>query len=446
MKARTPKKEAGALYSIMSEAHVRKAFMPELEDLAEEFLAILKELGKRQRIPDRSFCARLSKEVDKLEAFLDDHGASKNKQFFYLRELVASIRWVNIAIFQLVHLMVRFEQYSLELTAQEAGTFLGDIRKNAIFYLQDMKNLGREVLKEWRALKLREKKSRKPGPDSPESMQKKLLPSDLDLDIVKDREDRVTQIMLKFLKVTETFSMFVCEIGGPEDFNEEVLEKYRSSFNSLQSLYDTYLQNTDVERDVPDLKKVRGIVSVALHLQEIGRALMHAVERHSDVVRKYPGARNIGSLLNKGRMRSSVRDFVLANSVRIVGGAGNVGQRVFTAMGVDPDEFVLETRALSVPSYRLEDFHIRPITPVTQIAGKYRVDTHLYFNRTRYDLKSALEMTIAIPDIRDALAKGNVRILIQGPRKAVREVIAFFRQKCGAVEEPIVCTLAKRAS
>ena len=55
--------------------------------------------------------------------------------------------------------------------------------------------------------------------------------------------------------------------------------------------------------------------------------------------------------------------------------------------------------------------------PVTQIAEKYKLDTNLYYNRNKYNLKSAVEMMIAIPDIREVLIKENVEIMLQGPKK-----------------------------
>ncbi|MFN3347212.1 MAG: hypothetical protein ACK42E_05330, partial [Candidatus Bipolaricaulaceae bacterium] len=61
------------------------------------------------------------------------------------------------------------------------------------------------------------------------------------------------------------------------------------------------------------------------------------------------------------------------------------------------------------------------------------------FNRKKYKLKDSIEMAIAIPDIREALAKENVRIVIQGPLSALNEIGEFFKEKCGAVEQNLKC-------
>jgi len=79
--------------------------------------------------------------------------------------------------------------------------------------------------------------------------------------------------------------------------------------------------------------------------------------------------------------------------------------------------------------------------PVTQIAEKYKLDTNLYYNRNKYNLKSAVEMMIAIPDIREVLIKENVEIMLQGPKKAVNEIADFIKAQCGAYEKEIVCSI-----
>ncbi|HOC03651.1 MAG TPA: HPr family phosphocarrier protein, partial [bacterium] len=113
----------------------------------------------------------------------------------------------------------------------------------------------------------------------------------------------------------------------------------------------------------------------------------------------------------------------------------DLAEQIFKALGIDPDEYILETVAILISPYRIEDFHLRPVMPVTQIASKYSAKIDLYFNRKRYDLKSPLEMAMAIPDIRERLANESARLIIRGPRKATREILQFFNQCCGAIPE-----------
>jgi len=209
----------------------------------------------------------------------------------------------------------------------------------------------------------------------------------------------------------------------------------------MESLYDTYLKNTEVEKNFQDLRKIRSYMAITLHLLEIGKALVHFYERHSDKVSKYSTAVQISYLVNKQKIKETIRELVLAYAIVFLLKGKDVSMKIFSKMGRDADEFIYSTKMMIIPSHRLEDFHLRPIMPVTQIAAKYDIDTHLYYNRNKYNLKSPIEMAIAVPDIRDVLAKENVEIMLQGPRKSVSELCEFLKEKCGAYERAIVCNL-----
>lgn len=270
-------------------------------------------------------------------------------------------------------------------------------------------------------------------------MQKKILPPDIEEDVVKEKEERVVEILVKFLENAEVFNTFVCSVKSEEEITEEVMEKYRSIFNQMESLYDTFLKNTEIENTYPDIKKIRSYIALSLHLLEMGKALAHFYERHTDRLKKYSSSSHIA--LSKDRIKHTIKEFILNYSIYFLLAGKSTSVKIFQKMGMDPDEFMYSTKKLILPSYRIEDFHIRPIMPVTQIAGKYQLDTYLYYNRNKYNLKSTVEMMIAIPDIRDVLSKENVEIIIQGPKKAVNEITEFLKEKCGASEQEIVCSL-----
>jgi len=440
------KNDTSSLVEIMDEKEIQKEFLKELRIETKNLFNIIEEIKKDGDMPDKEIVFLLQKEVEKVETFLDDYGATNNRLFFYFRELIASVRWINIAIFQCLHLFARFETYNLNLTGQERKVFLRDVGKSLNFYLQGLRNLGKELFNEAESLGLKKQKPKFKSVQSHISIQKKILPLDLDDNIVKKKKERVIEILMKFLEACEKFGVFVCEIASVEQITEEVLEKFRSTFNQIQSLYDSYLKNTDVETKLPELKKIRGHISVTLHLLEIGRALMHFYERHSDKIRKYPSAIKIAQLVNKAGIRMNVKNFVLGNSLTFAMKSKEIGKEIFKAIGTEPDEFILDTNVFIVPAYRIEDFHIRPIMPITQIANKYRIDSFLYFNRKKYNLKSAIEMAIAIPDVREMLVEENTRIMIQGPRKCVKEMKSFLKEKCGAYQKKIVCKVVKVSS
>jgi hypothetical protein len=439
------KKKTESLIKVMDDKEIEKGFLADLEIVTQDLFGIFEELLEMQKFPNRELIFAIMKEVDEIETFLDDYGATHNKKFFYFRELIASVRWINIAIFQGLHILVRLESYHMEISPEEKKVFIERLRKAVSFYLQELKTLAGELKGEASKYNFGETKARSEEQKGLLKIQKKILPSDLNENIVKEKKERVFEILIKFLESSEAFNVFVCDIASETEVvdvvTEEALEKHRSVFNQIESLYDTYLKNSRIEKKFYSLRSIRSYIAITLHLLEIGKALVHFYERHSDKVSRYSTAVQISHLVNKKKINETLKELVLTYSVFFLQDGIELSTKIFKDMGRDADEFIYSTKMMTIPSHRIEDFHIRPIMPVTNIANRYKLDTYLYYNRNRYNLKSPIEMTIAIPDIREVLAKENVEVKLQGPRKSVDEVCKFFREKCGAYERSIVCNL-----
>ncbi len=435
------KKGPGSLVKIMDEEEIKRDFVPRLNIITKPLFIIFEELIQKEDFPDRELIFSIMREVDEIETFLDDYGASHNKKFFYFRELIGSIRWINIFIFQGLHILARVKSYNLDVSEREKAIFIKELKKTITLYLTTLKNLGATLQEE--ALKIGIKKPREKYSKKKMliEIQKKILPPDIEEDVVKEKEERTISILVKFLENAEMFNTFVCGIKSDEEITEEIMEKYRSIFNQIESLYDTFLKNTEIENKYPDLKKIRSYVALSMHLLEMGKALTHFYERHSDKVRKYSSSSQLSRLVPDVTIKETLKEFILNYSIYFLLTGKSTSIKIFKKMGMDADEFIYSTRKLILYSYRIEDFHIRPVMPVTQIAGKYKLDTSLYYNRNKYNLKSPVEMAIAIPDIREGLSKENVEIMIQGPRKSVNEICEFLKEKCGASEKEIVCSL-----
>jgi len=437
------KKGPGSLVKIMDEEEIKKDFIPQLNILTSPLFIIFEELIHKRDIPERVCVFSIMMEVDAIETFLDDYGASHNKKFFYFRELIGSIRWINIAIFQGLHILARMKSYNLDIAEQVKDRFINDLKKIITLYLTTLKNLA--VILQEEALKIGLKKQKTRERYGKKKMlieiQKKILPPDIEEDTGKEKEEQAISIMIKFLESAERFNTFVCSMKSEEEITEEIMEKYRSIFHQIESLYDTFLKNTDIEYRYPELKNIRSYVALSLHLLEMGKALTHFYERHSDKVRRHSTSPRLSNLVSNLTIKKTLREFILNYSIYFLLAGKSTSVRIFKKMGMDADEFIYSTKKLILYSYRIEDFHIRPVMPVTQIAGKYKLDTYLYYNRNRYDLKSPVEMAIAIPDIREGLSKENVEIMIQGPRKSVNEICEFLKERCGTSEKDITCSL-----
>lgn len=434
---KTSKKSSRALEEIMTRKEIEKVFVPKLKEITANFFEIVRYFVEHKDTCSKEFFVTFTKESDKIESFLDDHGAANNRTFFYFRELIAAIRWFTQAIFQNLHIISRYDSYGLNLPSDEEKDFLDRLRKNLFFLLDTLTIFGCEVIAEGESLEICAKNNEVSADVvNFEIPYRKMLPSDIELaqQDIGDR-DRLIGFLLKFLDIGQDLEMF----SNPKDMEtiitEETLENFRSGYHRLQSTYDTYIGNTDIARRLTILDSLRGHISVNLHLLEMARSLIHFYERHTERLTKIsenkPGLRKI----HFHDIKKCVKSFILPFVFSFAKSGKILAEEIFKNLGTDPDEYVLESIAFVISPYRIEDFHLRPVMPVTQIAAKYSANIDLYFNRKRYDLKSPLEMAMAIPDIRERLATESARIIVRGPRKAAREIFEFFKKCCGAIQE-----------
>ncbi|RLB74567.1 MAG: hypothetical protein DRH15_15325, partial [Deltaproteobacteria bacterium] len=107
------KKSVDSLVKIMSKREIEEEFIKKLSIVSSNLFKIFNLFIPKKKPPTREICFTLMKELEEVETFLDDYGASQNKDFFYLRELIGSMRWINIALFHCLHISARISNYIL---------------------------------------------------------------------------------------------------------------------------------------------------------------------------------------------------------------------------------------------------------------------------------------------------------------------------------------------
>ena len=425
-----------SLFKILNEKEIKEEFIKKLSIIFSNLCKILNVFLSKRTLPTREISFTLMKEIEKIETFLDDYGASHNRTFFYFRELIASIRWLNIALFHSLHIFARIENYELQIKKNEKEKFIKELETNTRFYFSCIKNLIKELKKEAGKLGIEVHNEKFSEELVLPKIQKKILPPDLNTNSGTNGGNQIFNFLVKFLEESEKVNFLVCKKIYPEEVTEENLEKFRSIFHQLESMYDTFIIKTEIEKKTKYLITFRGYIALILHLLEIGRALTHFYERHSDEVRKYKTAIKITKIVDKEKIKEIVKNFILFYSLFFISKGKSLSYKIFKSLGTEAEEFIIQTVVLLIPTHRIEDFHIRPIMPITQIANKYKFDTYLYFQRKKYNLKNAIEVAIAIPDIRDFLVNKDVELVVQGPEKAVKEICEFLKEKCGAQIQP----------
>jgi len=426
--------KTSSLIKVMDEKEIEKEFLPQLENATKNIFKILQKFNSNSVLPQRELSFALMKEADEVEAFLDEFGANHNRKFFFFREMIATIKWFNIFLFQGLHLYARLEYYKLQISPEEYAQFKKDLKKHLLFAYKTIRKIRKKLFEEGKNLGLKITKIGEYSEKLFPQLQRKILPPNLDEEVAKEKEEMVFKILIKFLNVCEDFNVFCCRKN--EFLKEEPVEKYRSLFHQLESLYDTYIKNTNFEIEIEEFQKIRGHIAVSWHLLEMSKSIAHFYERHVEKLIHTNIYFKIMDCIGDEKKFNEIAEKFLFNYVLMFSLKGKeICGIIFNKMGKKPEEFLIETKILTIPSHRIEDFHIRPIMPVTQIANKYSPDIFLYFKRKKYNIKSPIEMAIAIPDIREELMKENVQIIIQGPLAAILKIVEFFKEKVGAVEQ-----------
>ncbi|MCL5674777.1 MAG: hypothetical protein M1501_03420 [Candidatus Omnitrophica bacterium] len=215
----------------------------------------------------------MSKESDNVEIFLDDYGARNNQKFYYFGELVASTRWITIAISHYTHILSRIDSYNLIFEDNEKKKFISYLEKELQINISSLKIFAKEILSTGKEIDILSPYKKETELQKNEKSVKKILPPDIYQKTISDKKERIFDILMKFLETGEKFEMFMKKYDIEIEPSEEILEDFRSSFHRLQALYDTYIKNTDIEERIPILVSLRGHISINLHLFEIGRAL-----------------------------------------------------------------------------------------------------------------------------------------------------------------------------
>jgi phosphotransferase system HPr-like phosphotransfer protein len=238
---------------------------------------------------------------------------------------------------------------------------------------------------------------------------------------LEEEKKNLVKITTEFLRVAqefealgfyEAYSLDQIRIIIPSGFNEQEARRFEMVVHSLQSSFDTYVNRSGVKFDDVRRKKLRGHISVVLHLLELTRRLLHYYERHLHEV----GYRNI---------YKRVRDKLAAavNPEHLLDRIVNYGLyyiSYFLVQGQDVAHEVLneniERSSVSVGIPQELGFHSRPCMLVAKIVQYYGGQVELMVDSDHFDASSVLDLQwaggkIQKEEIKEVVFKGDLRAL-----------------------------------
>lgn len=331
-----------------------------------------------------------------IEELLDAYGARHNRRWRHFRGYMAIIKRFSGAAYGLLHIKHVLPSYSL---LEVEGDF-ASATSEAIWFTGDViiRTLKR-ILEEADRLGLGTVDDVPPPGTYDESLPPGKLPNDLARRKVASVSETVTNLATAFLALAAESDLLHlvaraeeedCLSCVPDPVNEGAMRHLSHQFHNMQSLYDTFVLETETEDLDADLPVLRGHISIVFHLLRTATAFTHYYERH---IGNCPArSRSRGSPLVDGRrLLTTLTQYSITFASRYLA----AGQSLCQAMLKRYAEVTSEK--LPVPRYR--GFHVRPSTFVAKIVLHYGSEVQMVLDGKSYDASSPLEIFRANEEI-----------------------------------------------
>ncbi|MDD4098714.1 MAG: hypothetical protein PHC30_08085 [Lentisphaeria bacterium] len=341
--------------------------------------------GLDQCVLTRPFLSVLQAEATQLEEILDAYGARNNITWYPFRVQTAVLKNFSNAGYELLHLHLTSKNYALLSLPPD---FQRDTL-NAIAYVTCLISC---------SLKLLLKIAGDNGIAPPASIQQDFdfteeLPSGM---LPRNRtswhnvtvKERVLKLATNFLHSTVDAKFFKASAKiDPADWrklnfdwlNETTLREQEIKFHNLQSLYDTYVSDSETEASDPNLPLLRGHISAVLHLLRTATIFVHFYERHVKLNRSVLFC-HANCPLDGDWFFSILTGYLTRYASEFLTQARTFCQQILA-------RYPKERKEVPVPLYL--GFHVRPSTLVAAIVRHYGGDVAMHLDDNEYDASEA---------------------------------------------------------
>ncbi len=331
-----------------------------------------------------------------LEDFLDFHGAKKNKEWVFYRELSASIRHLSLACYSQRHVLNRFKFYRLENDHQEMFKLEA---LDTLRIIQDsLKLAGPVILEEAKRLDITIPNTGYDLSYFPGISSSQHLDHNIDDFNAKDQQkENLTRIASEFLEVIKDFEQFsfyerydLKEINKlvPGKINEVIIRNYEMRIHNIQSSFDSYVVNTESSSENIILDELRSHFSIVFHILQVMGRLLHFYERHlydvgfKDVYKGVSFA--LSELIDRDVLLDRAVNFCLFYAAKFLSSGKEVAFRIIN------DNMERSIVRVGIPKDR--GFHSRPSLLVAKIVQHYGGEVQLQVGEDFFDASSVLDI------------------------------------------------------
>ncbi len=337
----------------------------------------------------RPLLGNIQGESTQLEELLDSYGARNNSQWYVFRIQIAALKNFSTAGYELLHLKHTSQGYQLDTKQEEflAGT------EDALNYVAAFLfcSLDR-ILKESSSFGWPPPEENL-GLDFSEILPSGRLPRDRKTKDNNSAQELVIRLATDFLNNTEDakFLQVAARTKAPKWKNlnfdrigEASIRALEGKIHNLQSTYDTYVSDSETEACDPNLPKLRGHISIVLHILRVATIFAHFYERHfkinADALRCCKNA----CVLSSDWFLDLFTHYLCRYSYEYLHSARSLCQTMLKKYAV--------ISSIEVPIPPFFGFHARPSALVASIVQHYGSQVTLICGNSEYNAENTFEL------------------------------------------------------
>ncbi len=415
----------GSLEEICTEAE----FIPILLGRTERLIRLLG--GIRNPVAtadfDKTLYAALADACHDTESFLDDFDARGNRTFVVLTELVASLRGFASVGYTLEHVRHRFAKSYMRGADTLDVEFMTETTATLQFCEEAVKALVEAINEEWRSI-LGAEIAPSDVPRGSNRSARRKLPHNVDEEEILNEDRKIAEIAAQYAAAWEILDRESPRRPFPDSdaMKRFVLDhcyegqcrSMEARIHNLQSKYDTFVKSTVLEARDPDLRRLRGFISVVLHLCESLTLLVHFYERHENDIRCEKTKERIAAVVNKSRVLDRIVNYALLYSHRYLAEGVEVARRVLARYTRE------ETVALDLPSGIV--LHARPASLIAKVVSHHGTPVQMVIGNTTCNAGSLMQVILAA-----GANPGARRVTFRGDHRPIRDLRILFESGLG---------------
>ncbi|RLE10422.1 hypothetical protein DRJ04_09240 [Candidatus Aerophobetes bacterium] len=391
-----------------------KQFVSKMGKRGRRFFALGNFLLEKKDL-SQNYYSNLGNEANILETFLDNHKARGNRAFAFFTELVACIRWIANAAHTLKHIQNRYKSYELE----ENEKLFNDIQSFLEFCNTCLFNLYKALKDEAISLGIRVSSQSMEEEDFLEAEVQEYLVQDIDENYCCPYEERkVIEVTFTYVDIADKLAEFLKK-GEP---TEDKIEEFTSSFHRIQSKYDSYISGSKEEKRDRRLKKIRGYISICLHLLEVVLYMLHFYERHVKVEGLSEVKKKIAEIVDSSEINKKVRTVLIYTNDYAL-----KGDLLARDLLKDYADMTLTRERVIIPKGSV--LHLRPASALVEPVIQSTTPVLLEIDGKKVRANSVLEIIAVMGEVADKIEKDDVEMVLQGDEKVVKKMKENFLSK-----------------